>query len=105
MVPASSEKGSYFEGSLQFSLNLDGDLDQASYQPAFIWMFFFFFQFYKLCQKWRTEIKKNPQTLIELEAFLRSDLLTDVVSNISKRYNLPEGELKVGKKYFSSMHF
>lgn len=43
------------------------------------------------------EIKKNPQSLIELEAFLRSDLFSTVVTNITERFNLPDGELSVGK--------
>lgn len=49
------------------------------------------------------KIKKNPQSLIELEAFLRSDLLSDVLTNINDRFKLPDGELSVGKSsnYFS----
>ncbi|XP_065217797.1 multiple inositol polyphosphate phosphatase 1-like [Planococcus citri] len=50
-------------------------------------------RFYKLCEKWRMDVKKNPKTYKELEKFLSSEIMNQVVLNITNRLGLPEGTL------------
>ncbi|XP_031781275.1 multiple inositol polyphosphate phosphatase 1 isoform X2 [Nasonia vitripennis] len=45
-------------------------------------------RFYKRCERWRTEIDKNPETYKEKELFIKSETFQKVVSDISQRLGL-----------------
>lgn len=55
------------------------------------------FQFYKLCNKWRHEVKKNPSTYSEVDKFLSSELAQQVVNNFTNRFGLKSGDLNICK--------
>ncbi|XP_032457486.1 multiple inositol polyphosphate phosphatase 1 isoform X4 [Nasonia vitripennis] len=46
------------------------------------------YKFYKRCERWRTEIDKNPETYKEKELFIKSETFQKVVSDISQRLGL-----------------
>lgn len=50
-------------------------------------------RFYKLCERWRKSVKKNPESLVELNKFLVSDVFEVVIQNITKKLELPDGVL------------
>ncbi|XP_058458852.1 multiple inositol polyphosphate phosphatase 1 [Malaya genurostris] len=42
-------------------------------------------RFYKLCERWRQNIKHNPETLREVDLFYNSKLMKEVIGKISKK--------------------
>ncbi|XP_076386855.1 multiple inositol polyphosphate phosphatase 1 [Megachile rotundata] len=42
-------------------------------------------RFYKRCQRWRSEVDKNPAALIEKEKFLKSNVYRKMLQDVSKR--------------------
>lgn len=49
-------------------------------------------------------MKKNPGTLIETETFLATDMVKEMVQNVTNRFRLPEGYLSVGKKHHNEIY-
>lgn len=47
-----------------------------------------YFQFYKICQKWRKEVKKSSEALIEYQKFTESQLTNDTLKHLSSRLGL-----------------
>lgn len=50
-------------------------------------------RFYKLCNKWRKTVKKNPDSLAELKKFKDSEIAGIIVANMEKKLGLKENAL------------
>ncbi|XP_044758615.1 multiple inositol polyphosphate phosphatase 1-like isoform X2 [Coccinella septempunctata] len=56
-------------------------------------------RFYKLCKKWRNDVKLNPESLSHRTAFGASPLMTKIVTEISDRLKLPKNSLTFDDAY------
>lgn len=56
-------------------------------------------RFYKLCKKWRKDVKNNPESLSHRRAFSNSSLMVTIVDRINNKLNLPEHTLTFDDAY------
>lgn len=57
------------------------------------------FQFYKLCDRWNKDIKKNSKTADERNSFQNSSYMSDTLKKVSERLNL-QNILSAGKYFY-----
>ncbi|KAK9888116.1 hypothetical protein WA026_000389 [Henosepilachna vigintioctopunctata] len=50
-------------------------------------------RFYKLCTKWRNEVKDNPDSLVHRKEFETSPIMIKIVENVNQRLKLPANTL------------